>query len=140
MLYLSSVNIRITKRKIPTTIKSHGENHMKIGLQIPYFTYPGGPEKLGETFGRIVRDAEAAGLYSAWVMDHFFQIGSWGPKTIEMLESYTTLSFAAALTSKIKLGALVTGITYLHPGILIKTATTLDVYSDRRAYLGHGAA
>ncbi len=51
---------------------------MKLGLQLPYFTYPGGPEQLGPVFARIVRDAEAAGLYSFWLMDHHFQIGGWG--------------------------------------------------------------
>lgn len=113
---------------------------MKIGLQVPYFTYPGGPARLGETFGRIVRDAEAAGFYSVWVMDHFFQIGGWGAKEMEMLESYSALSYAAALTTKVKLGPLVTGVTYRHPGILVKTATTLDVLSGGRSYFGIGAA
>src|ERR687884_1140244 len=113
---------------------------MKLGLQIPYYTYPGGAARLGETFGRIVREAEAAGFYSVWVMDHFFQIGGWGPRQLEMLESYSALSYAAALTSKIKLGALVTGVTYRHPGILVKTVTALDVLSGGRAYLGIGAA
>src|SRR5438552_12657187 len=113
---------------------------MKIGLQITYFTYPGGPASLGETFGRIVRDAEDAGFYSAWVMDHFFQIGGWGPKELEMLEAYSALSYAAALTNKIKLGVMVTGVTYRYPGILVKTATTLDVLSGGRSYFGIGAA
>ncbi|HEX8217719.1 MAG TPA: TIGR03560 family F420-dependent LLM class oxidoreductase [Chloroflexia bacterium] len=113
---------------------------MKLGLQITYFTYPGGPAALADTFGRIVRDAEAAGLYSVWVMDHFFQIGGWGPNELEMLEAYSALSYAAALTERVKLGALVTGVTYRHPGILVKTATTLDVLSGGRAYLGLGAA
>lgn len=112
---------------------------MKLGLQIPNFTWPGGPAKLSETFGRIVQDAEAAGLYSVWVMDHFFQLGQ-GRKEMEMLEGYTTLGYAAALTRKVKLGTLVTGITYRHPGLLIKTVTTLDVLSGGRAYLGIGAA
>jgi F420-dependent oxidoreductase-like protein len=105
-----------------------------------YFTYPGGPAQLGETFGRIVRDAESAGLYSAWVMDHFFQIGGWGDPSREMLEAYSALSYAAALTSRIKLGAMVTGVTYRYPGILVKTATALDVLSAGRSYFGIGAA
>jgi len=113
---------------------------MKLGLQMTYFTYPGGVERLGEIFGRIVRDAESADLYSAWVMDHFFQIGGWGPPEREMVEAYSALSYAAALTSRIKLGAMVTGVTYRYPGILVKTATALDVLSGGRSYFGIGAA
>src|SRR5690349_24612046 len=113
---------------------------MKIGLQIPYFTYPGGPARLAETFGRIAQDAEAAGFHSLWVMDHYFQLDGWGPKDLEMLECYTTLGYAAALTRRIKLGPLVAGITYRQPAVLIKTATTLDVLSGGRSYFGIGAA
>jgi F420-dependent oxidoreductase-like protein len=113
---------------------------VKIGLQIPYFTYPGGQEKLAENFGRIVREAEAAGFYSLWVMDHFFQLEGWGPAEFEMMEGYSTLSYAAALTSKIKLGLMVGGVTYRYPGILLKTATTFDVLSGGRSYFGIGAA
>ena len=85
---------------------------MKLGLQIPYFTYPGGPAHLGETFGRIAQDADAAGFHSLWVMDHWWQLGGWGPPNIEMLEAYSALSYAAALTKKIMLGPLVVGVTY----------------------------
>jgi F420-dependent oxidoreductase-like protein len=113
---------------------------MKLGLQVPSFTWPGGQAKLGETFGRIAQQAEQAGLYSLWVMDHFFQIGFVGKPEQEMLEGWSALAFAAGKTSKIKLGTMVTGITYRHPGILIKTATTLDVLSQGRAYVGLGAA
>jgi F420-dependent oxidoreductase-like protein len=113
---------------------------MKLGLQIPYFTYPGGAEQLGATFGRIVQDAEAAGFDSVWVMDHHFQIGGWGPPSLDMLECYSALSYAAALTRRVQLGPLVVGVTYRHPGILVKTATTLDVLSGGRSYFGVGAA
>jgi alkanesulfonate monooxygenase SsuD/methylene tetrahydromethanopterin reductase-like flavin-dependent oxidoreductase (luciferase family) len=113
---------------------------MKVGLQIPYFTYPGSAQTLGDTFAQIARDADSTGFYSLWVMDHFFQVGGVGPKEREMLESYSTLAFAAGITSRIKLGALVTGVTYRYPGILVKTVTTLDVLSGGRAYLGVGAA
>ena len=113
---------------------------MKLGLQIPYFTYPGGPEALADNFARIVKEAEAAGFYSLWVMDHFFQLHGWGPPEYEMMEGYSTLSFAAALTSQVKLGLLVGGVTYRHPGILLKTATTFDVLSKGRSYFGIGAA
>jgi len=113
---------------------------VRLGLQIPFFTWPGGPAKLGETYGRIVQNAEAAGFYSVWVMDHFFQIQGVGPKELDMLEGYTALGYAASLTKRVKLGTMVTGITYRYPGLLIKTVTTLDVLSAGRAYFGVGAA
>ncbi len=113
---------------------------MRLGLQVPNFTWPSGQEQLGDTFGFIAERAERAGFYSLWVMDHFFQIGFAGPPELEMLEGYSALAFAAGRTNRIKLGTMVAGVTYRHPGILIKTATTLDVLSHGRAYLGIGAA
>ena len=113
---------------------------MRLGLQVPIFTWPNGQSQLGKTFGEIAERADKAGLYSMWVMDHFFQIGSAGPPENEMLEGWMALAFAAGKTSRIKLGTLVTGITYRYPGILVKTATTLDVLSQGRAYFGVGAA
>lgn len=113
---------------------------MKVGLQVPYFTWKGGADALGATFGAVARRAEDGGFASLWVMDHFFQIPGVGRPDEDMLEGYTALSYAAALTSGIKLGTLVTGVTYRHPGILVKTATTLDVLSGGRAYFGVGAA
>jgi F420-dependent oxidoreductase-like protein len=113
---------------------------MKIGLQVNNFTWDGGEEQLGETFGAIGRRAEEAGFDSFWVMDHFFQIGGIGPVEWPMLEGYSALAFIAGQTSKMKLGTMVTGVTYRHPGILVKTVTTLDVLSRGRAYLGIGAA
>jgi F420-dependent oxidoreductase-like protein len=113
---------------------------MRLGLQVPDFTWPNGQSQLGETFGLIAERAEAAGFYSLWVMDHFFQIGLLGPPEHEMLEGWSALAFAAGRTRRIRLGTLVTGVTYRHPGLLVKTATTLDVLSGGRAYFGIGAA
>jgi F420-dependent oxidoreductase-like protein len=113
---------------------------MRMGLQVPNFTWPSGPEKLGEEFGALAERAEAAGFYSLWVMDHFFQIPVVGPSDMEMLEAYTTLGYAAGRTKRIKLGTMVTGVTYRWPGILVKTVTSLDVLSGGRAYFGVGAA
>jgi len=113
---------------------------MRLGLQVPSFSWPDAPASIGPTLARIAQDAEAAGMASLWVMDHFFQIAMIGPPELEMLEGYTVLSFAAAHTSTIELGTLVTGVTYRHPGVLLKTVTTLDVLSGGRAWLGIGAA
>ncbi len=113
---------------------------MRIGLQIPNFTWPGGPAQMAATLGEIARAADQAGFYSLWVMDHFFQISVVGPHDHDMLESYTTLGHLAALTRRVKLGTLATGVIYRYPGILIKSVTTLDVLSGGRAYLGIGAA
>jgi F420-dependent oxidoreductase-like protein len=113
---------------------------MRLGLQVPSFTWPNGQSQLGQTFGQIAERADKAGLYSMWVMDHFFQIRNVGPPENEMLEGWSTLAFAAGRTSRIKLGTMVTGVTYRYPGILAKTATTLDVLSGGRSYFGIGAA
>ena len=113
---------------------------MRLGLQVSHFSWPGSPDSIGPTFGRVAQDAEAAGMASFWVMDHFFQIRGIGPPELEMLEGYTALAFAAGQTSRIELGTLVTGVTYRHPGILAKILTTLDVLSGGRAWLGIGAA
>ncbi len=115
-------------------------NPMRIGLQVSSFTWPGGSQAIGATLARVARNAEDAGVASFWVMDHFFQIGVNGPPEQEMLEGYSTLSYVAGVTERIELGTLVTGVTYRHPGLLIKTATTLDVLSGGRAWLGIGAA
>ena len=112
---------------------------MKIGLQIPDFTWPGGPARLGPDLARVARAADDAGFSAIWVMDHFFQISSLGPPEHEMLEAYTTLGFLAGHTSRARLGTLVTGALYRYPGILTKIVTTLDVLSGGRAWLGIGA-
>lgn len=115
---------------------------MHIGLQIPSFKYPGGTAAIRPKLKEIVTTAEQAGFYSLWVMDHYYQIkGLFGEAyTDPMLESYTTLGYFAGLTEKAYLGALVTGVIYRHPAVLLKMVNTLDVLSGGRAYLGIGAA
>jgi F420-dependent oxidoreductase-like protein len=113
---------------------------VKIGLQIPSFTQPGGPATLGRDFAAVVRTADDAGFEVIAVMDHFFQIRMIGPPEQDMLEAYSALSFAAAHSTRAKLLTLVTGVVYRHPGILIKQVSTLDVLSGGRAMLGLGAA
>jgi F420-dependent oxidoreductase-like protein len=113
---------------------------MKIGLQIPSFTWPGGAAAIGPTLGRIARQADDVGFDSIWVMDHFFQIRGVGPAEDPMLEGWTTLGFLAAHTSRARLGLMVGGVHYRKPGLWVKAATTLDVLSGGRAWLGIGAA
>jgi F420-dependent oxidoreductase-like protein len=113
---------------------------MKIGLQVPSFTWPGGPARIAATLAEIARTADDTGFHSLWVMDHFFQISMVGPPEQDMLEGYSALGYLAAVTRKIKLGTMVTGVIYRYPGILVKSATTLDVLSGGRMYFGIGAA
>lgn len=113
---------------------------MKLGLQISSFTWPGGPEAIGPTLARVVRTADEAGFDSLWVMDHFFQIRSIGPAHEPMLEGWTALGFMAAHSRRARLGLMVGGVHYRASGLWIKAATTLDVLSEGRAWLGIGAA
>jgi F420-dependent oxidoreductase-like protein len=113
---------------------------MKIGLQIPDFTWPGGPRAIGPTLTKIAKTADAGGFEPIGVMDHLFQIGSLGSPEHEMLEAYTTLGYLAAHTSRAHLVTVVTGVVYRWPGVLAKIVTTLDVLSGGRAMLGIGAA
>lgn len=116
---------------------------MRLGLQLPSFSWPGGLAAIRPRLAEIARTAESAGFSSLWVMDHFFQLPAhtgWGGPDEPMLEAYTTLGYLAAVTNRIRLGAMVTGVVYRQPALLIKAVTTLDVLSGGRAYLGIGAA
>ncbi len=113
---------------------------MKSGLQISSFTWPGGTEAIGPTLGRIAGQADEVGFDSIWVMDHFFQIRSVGQVEEPMLEGWTTLGYLAARTQRARLGLMVGGVHYRLPGLWVKAATTLDVLSGGRAWLGIGAA
>src|SRR5215216_3277390 len=115
------------------------DTRLRIGLQVPRFTWPDAPDSIGPKLAEIGKTADEAGFASLWVMDHFFQIGVVGDAEEPMLEGYSALNFLAGITDRLKLGTLVTGVHYRYPGILIKTATTLDVLSGGRAYLGIGA-
>ena len=113
---------------------------MKVGLQISSFTWPGGDAEIGPTLARVAKHADEIGFDSIWVMDHFFQIRGIGPATDPMLEGWTTLGYLAAVTTRARLGLLVGGVHYRAPGLWVKAATTLDVLSGGRAWLGIGAA
>lgn len=113
---------------------------MRVGVHLVSFDFPGGPATIAPTLREIGRTAEEIGVDNISSMDHWFQLGFIGPADGAMLEGYTTLAFLAAVTSRVELQLLVTGVTYRHPGLLAKTVTTLDVLSGGRAALGIGAA
>jgi F420-dependent oxidoreductase-like protein len=129
----------------PTGIAGEGGGSVRCmiraGLQIPNFTYPDvAPDELFERVAAIAVAAEQSGFDTVMVMDHFYQLPILGPPEHEMFEAYTLLGALAARTSELRLGTLVTGVTYRNPAILAKIVTTLDVISRGRAFLGIGAA
>jgi hypothetical protein len=111
---------------------------IKLGYQIPNFSYGTGVEKLFPTVIAQAQEAEAAGFDSVFLMDHFYQLPGLGEPTEPMLEAYTALGALAAATESVQLGTLVTGNTYRNPTLLTKAITTLDVISQGRAILGIG--
>jgi F420-dependent oxidoreductase-like protein len=116
------------------------EDPMKLdfGLQVPRFDWPGHPATTAATLAEVARAAEEAGFTSLWLMDHFVQIPQVGREWEDMLESHTTLAYLAGVTERIRLGTLVTGITYRNIAHLAKIVATLDVLSGGRARCGIG--
>ena len=112
-----------------------------FGLHLPHYTFSDAPDE--RLFDRVVeqaRAAEQAGFSLVTVMDHLYQIPGVGPVSDPMLEAWSTLAALSRETTRVRLGTLVTGVTYRNPALLAKTATTLDVLSGGRAILGLGAA
>ncbi len=113
---------------------------MKLGVHVSDFTWPGGPQHLGENLAAVGRAADAAGFDRLSVMDHVWQISHLGPPEHEMLEVVHHPRIPGGSHSRIELLTLVTGVVYRSPGLLAKMVTTLDVLSGGRAMLGIGAA
>jgi F420-dependent oxidoreductase-like protein len=111
---------------------------IRLGLQIPNFSYDTGVAELFPTVIAQAQEAEAAGFDSIFVMDHFYQLPMLGTPDQPMLEAYTALGGLATATEHVQLGTLVTGNTYRNPTLLAKAITTLDVISQGRAILGIG--
>ncbi|MEU8387798.1 LLM class F420-dependent oxidoreductase [Micromonospora sp. NPDC048842] len=113
---------------------------MKLGLHYWNYSTPADPAAIAPTLAQTATVAEQAGVASFTVMDHFFQMDAVFAADEPMLEAYTTLGYVAAMTQRMTLGVLVTGVMYRYPGLLAKTVTTLDVLSGGRARLGIGAS
>ncbi|MFM2076199.1 MAG: hypothetical protein RJA49_89 [Actinomycetota bacterium] len=114
--------------------------HIRMGLQIPSFTYPGvGTADLFETIAGIAVTAENSGFDSVYVMDHFYQLPLIGRTDENMFEAYTLLAAIAARTSTVRLGCMVGGMTYRNPAFLAKQVSALDVISKGRAIWAIGA-
>ncbi|HXO51437.1 MAG TPA: LLM class F420-dependent oxidoreductase [Mycobacterium sp.] len=111
---------------------------IKLGLQIPNFSYGTGVAEMFPTVIAQAQEAEAAGFDSVFVMDHFYQLPMLGSPDQPMLEAYTALGGLATATERVQLGTMVTGNTYRNPTLLAKSITTLDVVSQGRAMLGIG--
>ena len=111
---------------------------IRLGLQIPNFSYGTSVAELFPTVIAQAQEAQAAGFDSVFVMDHFYQLPMLGSPDQPMLEAYTALGALAAVTEGVLLGTLVTGNTYRNPTLLAKIITTLDVISQGRAVLGIG--
>jgi F420-dependent oxidoreductase-like protein len=129
---LTAVESAARQRQNPLTLD--------FGLQIPRFDFPGHPGTTRAALAEVAQAAEETGFTSLWVMDHFLQIPQVGREWEDMLDSYTTLGYLAGVTSRIRLGTLVTGITYRNLAHLAKIVATLDVVSGGRAMCGLGAA
>jgi F420-dependent oxidoreductase-like protein len=113
---------------------------MRLGLHYWTYSTPPEPTRIAPTLAETVRVAEQGGFSTFTVMDHWFQMEHAGSAAEPMLEAYTTLGHVAALSERMTLGVLVTGVMYRHPGLLAKIVTTLDVLSGGRARLGIGAS
>ena len=113
---------------------------MRVSIGVTNYSWPGGPNGLGSELDRLVRGADRADVDTVWVVDHLLQADPTAPpEDTEMLEAYTTLGFLAARTDRVRLGTMVSGVTFRPPALLVKAVTTLDVLSGGRAWLGLGA-
>jgi len=112
---------------------------MRLSLSITNYSWPGPAAKLGQELVQVAQGAEQAGLDTIWVSDHLLQADPTSTPDAEMLEAYVTLGFLVAQTERIRLGAMVSPVTFRPPAVLVKAVTTLDVLSAGRMWFGVGA-
>ncbi|GIJ69133.1 TIGR03560 family F420-dependent LLM class oxidoreductase [Virgisporangium ochraceum] len=121
----------------PTAVARQEETPtgLRFGLHLGEFRFA---KPTGEALREIAVAAEAAGFDAIYVMDHFRQIPQIGRPFDDFPESFTTLAHLAAVTSRVRLGTLVAGVTYRNVAHLGKIVATLDVLSGGRAVCGLG--
>jgi len=107
---------------------------LKFAVFLPFYAFQA--KEHGKNFSSIrnfVLECERLGYHSVWLDDHLMY-DDWS-----ILECWTTLSVLSALTSRVRLGTMVSCSTHRNPALLAKMAATLDVLSNGRLELGIGA-
>lgn len=112
---------------------------MRVSLSVTNYSWPDGPADVAGTLDQVVAAADRGGIDTVWVADHLLQAEPGTSVDEPMLEAYATLGYLAARTGRVRLGTMVTGVTFRPPALLIKAVTTIDVLSGGRAWLGVGA-
>jgi F420-dependent oxidoreductase-like protein len=112
---------------------------MKFGIRNTSFVYPGGVGNIWEDTKAYIRRAERDGFDSFWVMDHFYQLPAHGSVEEPFLDAWTVLPALAAVTNRIRLGAMVSPVGYRNPALLARMAASLDHISKGRMNFGFGA-
>jgi len=112
---------------------------MKFGLRNTSFVYPNGTGKIWEDTETHIQRAEQDGFHSFWVMDHFYQLPAHGSEQEPFLDAWTALPALAAVTSRIRLGAMVSPVGYRNPALLARMVSSLDHISGGRMDFGFGA-
>lgn len=112
---------------------------MKFGLRNTSFVYPEGTGNIWEDVKTHIQRAEKDGFDSFWVMDHFYQLPVHGSEREPFLDAWTVLPALAAVTSRIRLGAMVSPVGYRNPALLARMGASLDHISNGRMNFGFGA-
>src|SRR6266702_425627 len=114
---------------------------VRMGLVLQLSRFPWGEDPAGPArwLAAVARAAAEAGLQGIALMDHLIQIPQVGRAWEPIPEPWVTLGMLAGLEPGLRLGTLVTPVTFRAPGILAKTVATLDVLSGGRAFCGIGA-
>jgi F420-dependent oxidoreductase-like protein len=112
---------------------------MKFGIRNTSFVHPNSTGDIWEDTKAYIQRAESDSFDSFWVMDHFYQLPAHGSVEEPFLDAWTVLPALAAVTSRIRLGAMVSPVGYRNPALLARMAASLDHISGGRMNFGFGA-